>query len=130
MMTTLDLKARTVEQTPIPADRIYRGPQLKTDDWTDFLHEGHEVGVIIAKDDRDDDYSVELLVSDPDENLPDAVTETGKHLRSDHPDFTDKVEVIAARATLHAEFGETAAEDTLTFGDVDVLQHEFDLPEL
>lgn len=126
-MSALQVTSRDVAQTIVTGDRIDPGPIAQADDTDDPLRDGHEVGVLLARPHRDAEYTVERLVNDP-RNLPDPIFEKTRSL-IDALTWTATPEtMIAARATLQAVFGDTAADDAFTFTGVRVLRHESTQP--
>lgn len=127
-MSAIESKARTVEQVTVDDVRVRPGPIVRPDKSSDPLRDGHKVGVILSKTAPDEDWHVDQLVDNPHENLPDAVFDDNQSLFGPLVWEDEVVEVIAVRAHLTAEFGDSPQDDTFSFADIEVLRHESLLP--
>lgn len=87
------------------------------------FRDGDEVTTIIARESEDADWSVKTLVCSRDE-LPDAVDGPSEIRSAIANRFGEMQSVIAATATLKADFGDSAAEDVLEFSNVTIIAHE------
>lgn len=122
-MSTPEPQTHAVAQTTLTDARIQSGPTITADDTSDPLRDGHEVGVLLARPHRDAEYRVDRVVDDV-ENLPDAAFDSYTSLFAALDWDEVPGDVIAARARLYVDYGEDPSEDTVTFTDIQILQHE------